>query len=42
MSFKGRVRTVIEPFRSSAPDAAGTGSTAKSPAPAPQQTSIRP
>jgi len=41
MSFKGRVRTVITPS-SSAPDAAGTGSTAKSPAPAPQQTSIRP
>ncbi|WP_099509850.1 LPS export ABC transporter periplasmic protein LptC [Microvirga ossetica] len=41
MSFKGRVRTVIEPS-SSAPDAAGTSSTAKSPAPAPQQTSIRP
>ncbi|MBS7453030.1 LPS export ABC transporter periplasmic protein LptC [Microvirga sp. 3-52] len=46
MSFKGRVRTVIQPSSdstpSSSPDAAGTGSTAPSQAPAPQQTSIRP
>ncbi len=41
MSFKGRVRTVIQPSSgspSSSPEAPGTGSTA----PAPQQTSIRP
>ncbi len=45
MSFKGRVRTVIQPSPDStpsSPDAAGTGSTAPSQAPAPQQTSIRP
>jgi len=45
MSFKGRVRTVIEPSSAStpsAPEAAGTGSTAPPQAPAPQQTSIRP
>ncbi|UVF22128.1 LPS export ABC transporter periplasmic protein LptC [Microvirga terrae] len=41
MSFKGRVRTVIQPSTGStpsSPEAAGTGSAA----PAPQQTSIRP
>lgn len=45
MSFKGRVRTVIQPGSGSAPSAsgaAGTGSTTPSQAPAPQQTSIRP
>ncbi|NBJ09296.1 LPS export ABC transporter periplasmic protein LptC [Microvirga arsenatis] len=41
MSFTGRVRTIIQPSSnsaSSAPEAAGTGSTV----PAPQQTSVRP
>ena len=42
MSFTGRVRTVIAPSSSSAPEATGTSSTVPSPAPAPQQTSIRP
>jgi len=45
MSFKGRVRTVIQPSSGStpsSPEAAGTGSTAPSQAPAPQKTSIRP
>jgi lipopolysaccharide export system protein LptC len=46
MSFKGRVRTVIQPSSGSTPstpEAAGTGSTMpSSPAPAPQQTSTRP
>jgi lipopolysaccharide export system protein LptC len=45
MSFKGRVRTVIQPSSDSTPSspgAASTGSTAPSQAPAPQQTSIRP
>jgi lipopolysaccharide export system protein LptC len=43
MSFEGRVRTVLEPSRSTpSKDAVGTGSTAPAPAPALQQTSTRP
>jgi lipopolysaccharide export system protein LptC len=45
MSFKGRVRTVIQPSSGSSPstpEAAGTGSTTPSTAPALQQTSNRP
>jgi lipopolysaccharide export system protein LptC len=44
MSFEGRVRTVLEPSRStpSSKDAAGTGSTMPASATAPQQTSTRP
>ncbi len=42
MSFKGRVRTVIQPSGSAPSNPEDTGSTAPSQAPAAQQTSIRP
>ena len=42
MSFKGRVRTVIQPSGSASSNPEDTGSTAPSRDPAPQQTSIRP